>query len=155
MSAVLLVFAAFVFLAAFNAGAMTTLQIQHYAIYPLVGRDGFAAYLRANNRAAVVPVIVPALLLLIVTLVLTATRPPFMRAGEAAAACGLNVIQLVSTAIWQRRLQSEMAVSGYNEAKTRQLVTTNWIRTVAFLLQALLAMAIVLRGIGAKASPQP
>jgi hypothetical protein len=148
MSAALLVFTAFVFLAAFNAGAMTTLQIQHYAIYPLVGRDGFAAYLRANNRAAVVPVIVPALLLLIVTLLLIATRPPFMRAGEAAAAFALNLVQLASTAIWQRKLQAEMAVSGYDEAKTRQLVTTNWIRTVAFLLQALLAMAIVIRGIG-------
>lgn len=149
MSAALLVFAAFVFLAVFNAGAMTTLQIQHYAIYPLVGRDGFTGYIRANNRAALVPVIAPALLLLIVTLVLTAARPPFMRAGEAAAAFGLNLVQLASTAIWQRKLQAEMAVSGYDEAKTRLLITTNWIRTIAFLVQALLAMAIVIRGIEA------
>jgi len=35
-------FAAFLFLASFNAGSMTTLQIQHYALYPQVGGKAFA-----------------------------------------------------------------------------------------------------------------
>ena len=56
-------FVVFLFLACFNAGTMTTLQIQHYAIYPQVGRESFAAYLCANNRAALVPAILPAMLL--------------------------------------------------------------------------------------------
>ena len=55
----------------------------------------------------------------------------------------LNVMQLASTAIWQRRLQSEMAVTGYDEAKVRLLVATNWTRTIAFLAQAVLAVTIV------------
>jgi hypothetical protein len=146
MNITVLLFLAFVALSVFNAGAMTTLQIQHYAIYPQVGGANFAAYIRANNRAALVPVILPALLLLLVTLALVWVRPALMHASEAIAALGLNLVQLASTAIWQRRLQSEMAVTGYDEAKIRLLVSTNWIRTIAFLAQAVLAVAIVGRG---------
>ena len=147
MTTSLLVFLAFVFLAVFNAGAMTTLQLQHYAIYSKVGREHFVEYIRANNRAALVPVILPALALLLGTLVLVMTRPPVMHASEAIVALALNLVQLASTVIWQRRLQSEMAVTGYNEAKTRLLITTNWIRTLAFLAQAVLAIVIVGRGL--------
>ena len=45
-------FVVFLFLAIYNAGCMTALQLQHYGIYPAVGREGFAEYMRANNRAA-------------------------------------------------------------------------------------------------------
>ena len=138
-------FGVFVFLAAFNAGAMTTLQIQHYAIYPHVGKIEFIEYIRANNRAAVVPVVVPAMALLLTSVMLVIDRPRFMTLGAALLAFGLNVTQLASTFIWQRRLQSEMAVSGYDEVKARRLLSTNWIRTVAFLVQALLAMTVLLR----------
>ena len=146
MHATSLMFLIFAFLSAFNAGAMTTL-LQHYALYPHVGRANFIEYIRANNRAALVPVILPALLLLVVSLVLVWMRPPFMRAGEAEAALALNLVQLASTAAWQRRIQSEMAITGYDEARTRLLIATNWIRTLAFLLQALLAIVIVARGL--------
>ena len=149
MSIPLLLFVAFVFLAAFNAGAMTTLQLQHYAIYPQVGPANFVGYIRANNRAALVPVILPALLLLLVSVALVWLRPPLMHASEAMAAFVLNVIQMASTALWQRRLQSEMAVTGYDEAKVRLLIRTNWVRTIAFLVQALLAATIVGRVLAA------
>jgi hypothetical protein len=145
MTVTLVLFLAFVFLSVFNAGAMTTLQLQHYAIYFQVGPANFVAYIRANNRAAVVPVILPALSLLLVTMVWM--RPSFMRQGEAIAAVALNLVQLASTAVWQRRLQAEMAVIGYDEAKIRRLVATNWVRTLAFLVQAALAVTIVGRGV--------
>jgi len=147
VNAPLLYFGAFAFLAAFNAGTMTTLQIQHYGIYPLVGRDAFARYIRANNRAAIVPAIVPAMLLLVTTALLLIVRPRFMSASEAAVAFVLNLTQLVSTFIWQRRLQAEMAETGYDDKKTRLLLSTNWIRTVGFLIQALLATMIVMRAL--------
>jgi hypothetical protein len=147
LNAPLLLFGAFVVLSAFNAGAMTTLQIQHYGIYPLVGRDSFARYIRANNRAAVVPAILPAMLLLAMSVTLVIARPPFMSVDEAVAALALNVAQLASTFVWQRRLQAEMAETGYDDAKTRLLISTNWIRTTAFLVQAVLAAMIVTRAL--------
>jgi hypothetical protein len=71
--------------------------------------------------------------------VLTGARALNRLFGEEAIGAGRK----------RRKLQAEMAVSGYDEAKTRLLITTNWIRTIAFLVQALLAMAIVIREIGA------
>lgn len=40
-----------------------------------------------------------------------------------------------------------MAETGYDDAKTRLLITTNWIRTAAFLVQTLLATIIVTRAL--------
>jgi hypothetical protein len=141
------IFGIFVLLAAFNAGTMTTLQLQHYGIYRFVGRANFIEYIRANNRAALLPTIVPAILLLFASGILTIIRPPFMSLGDASAALSLNLAQLASTFVWQRRLQAEMAETGYDEAKIRLLLSTNWIRTIAFLIQVLLAAVILVRAL--------
>ena len=138
------VFGAFAFLAAFAAGTMLTLQLQHYTLYPLVGTAGFARYVAANNRAAAIPTILPAMLLLATSLVLVLARPAFMTRGEAVAALALNLVQLTSTFRWQRPLQAEMAAAGFDAAKTRRLVATNWIRTAALLAQAVLASAVLI-----------
>lgn len=139
----------FLFLAVYNAGCMTTLQIQHYGIYPAVGKESFAAYVRANNRAATLPTILPAMLLLLVSLVLVFSRPGFMRLYEAVAALGLNLVAFASTMVWQRRLHGEMAETGYDGRKVSTLIRTNWIRTSVHLLIAALAVVILLRMVAA------
>jgi hypothetical protein len=143
----LILFAIFLFLAGFNAGTMTTLQIQHYGIYPQVGKENFAEYMRANNKAARLSAILPAMLLLPTSTVLIVNRPQFMSATEAVAAFLLNLFALASTFFWQRRIQSEMAETGYDEEKTQLLISTNWIRTLAYLVQAALATTIALRAL--------
>ena len=78
----------------------------------------------------------------------TAKRAPeFMRIYEAIAGLGLNLVAFVSTMVWQRRIQGEMAATGYDEQKVRTLIRTNWIRTSAHLLLAALAIVILLRGL--------
>lgn len=133
----------FLFLAIYNAGCMTTLQLQHYAIYPAVGKENFAAYMRANNRAAALPTILPAMLLLLTSIVLLFYRPQFVSEPQAIAFLTLNLIAFASTFKWQRHLHSEMAETGYDEAKVRKLIATNWIRTIAHLLIAVLAVMIL------------
>jgi hypothetical protein len=135
----------FLFLAIYNAGCMTTLQLQHYAIYPAVGKENFANYMRANNRAAALPTILPAMLLLLASIVLLFYRPQFVRPAEAIGFVILNLIAFGSTFTWQRRLHSEMAGSGYDEAKVQRLIATNWIRTISHLLIAVLAVLILAR----------
>ena len=133
----------FLFLAVYNAGCMTTLQLQHYAIYPAVGKESFANYMRANNRAAALPTILPAMLLLLMSIAMLFYRPQFVRQAEAIGFVVLNLIALGSTFTWQRRLHSEMAESGYDEAKVQRLIATNWIRTISHLLIAVMAVAIL------------
>lgn len=137
----MILYLVFLFLAIYNAGCMTVLQLQHYSIYPLVGREQFARYIAANNRAAAIPSVIPGMLLMLMSVVILIRRPPFIGTAEAVAFVALNVIALISTFVWQRPLQSTMASLGYDEAKVRRLIATNWIRTSAFLLNALLATA--------------
>jgi hypothetical protein len=152
MNLPLLLFVAFVLLAAFNAGTMTTLQLQHYSLYPHVGRDAFVGYIRANNKSAFVPAILPAMLLLVTSIGLTIRRPPFMTSWAAVLVLGLNVAQLSSSIGWQRRIQAEMAETGFDARKARLLVATNWVRTGAFLVQAALATQMLLSALGSWAA---
>lgn len=141
----MILFVAFLFLAIYNTGCMTALQLQHYGIYPAVGKEGFAEYMRANNRAAAVPTIVPAILLLLASVGLAMFRPAFVTTFEANAAFYLNFIIFMSTALWQRKLQGEMSTTGYNDGKVRLLIRTNWIRTICYWLLSALAISILVR----------
>ncbi|HMH35156.1 MAG TPA: hypothetical protein VK543_19100 [Puia sp.] len=140
----LALFGIYLFLAVFNSGNMITLQFQHYGIYPFVGKEEFAKYMQANNKSAVIPSILPAMLLLIVNIILLFSRPAFMSLTEVVISLVLNLIAFVSTFRWQRKLQAEMAVSGYDEGKIQLLLKTNWIRAGAFLIQAVLAVYIAI-----------
>lgn len=101
--------------------------------------------MRANNRAALLPTILPAMLLLLSSLALVLQRPGFVRPSEAAAGLGLSLVALLSTFVWQRPIQGRMAERGYDEADTRLLMATNWIRTIAYWLIAVLCALILTR----------
>jgi len=72
-------------------------------------------------------------------------RPWFVGRDEAWFALVLNLATLFSTIRWQRRLQGQMAATGYDETKVRLLIRTNWIRTTSYLMLAVLCLAILLR----------
>jgi len=141
------VYGIFLFLAVFAAGNMFTLQIQNYGIYPFVGKENFRNYIQANNEAAKFPSIIPAMILLLMNLILIFIKPDFMPLITVIFFLILNIIALISTFKWQRKLQGEMAVSGYDEQKIVSLISTNWIRTVVFMVQAVLAVVLTVRAL--------
>ncbi len=138
-----IIYGVYTFLAAYNAGNMTSLQIQHYGIYRYVGKEDFKSYMAANNKAALIPAILPGFLMLILSVVLLFVRPAFMTFPEAIASLALNGIAFFSTFKWQRKLQADMANKGYDEAKIKLLLSTNWIRTIAFILLGILTISIL------------
>lgn len=137
-----IIYGVYAFLAAYNAGNMMGLQIQHYGIYPFVGKESFKSYMSANNKAALIPAVLPGMLMLVLSIVLLFFRPVFMTASAAIVSLALNVIAFVSTFKWQRKLQSDMADTGYDKAKVKLLLSTNWIRTIAFILLGILTISI-------------
>lgn len=143
----LILYGVYTFLAAYNAGNMTSLQIQHYGIYPYVGKDNFKPYMVANNRSALVPAVLPGILLHILSIVLVFTRPSFMTLREAIVSLALNGIAFISTVRWQRKLQSDMAITGYDEGKVQLLISTNWIRTIAFIILGIMTISILISAI--------
>jgi hypothetical protein len=143
----IILYGVFLFLAVYNAGNMLTLQIQHYGIYPSVGEENFKNYMKANNKSAMVPSIVPAMLLMLVNIILIFSRPAFLPRSIAILTFVLNVIAFISTITWQRKLQGDMAETGYDEIKILLLISTNWIRTLAFLIQSVIAVAIIMQAV--------
>jgi hypothetical protein len=140
----LIIYGVYTFLAAYNAGNMMSLQIQHYGIYSFVGKENFKDYMSANNKAALVPAILPGMLMLILSIILIFFRPVFMTTWEAVVSLTLNLIAFISTFKWQRKIQSEMASTGYDEGKIKLLLSTNWIRTIAFTLLGILTIWILI-----------
>ena len=124
-----------------------SLQIQHYGIYRFVGKDNFKSYMIANNKAALIPAVLPGFLMLILSIVLMFFRPEFMSILEAIVSLALNIIAFVSTFKWQRKLQSEMANTGYDETKIKLLLSTNWIRTIIFILLGILTIWILVKAV--------
>ena len=124
-----------------------SLQIQHYGIYRFVGKDNFKSYMIANNKAALIPAVLPGFLILILSIVLMFFRPEFMSTLEAIVSLALNIIAFVSTFKWQRKLQSEMANTGYDETKIKLLLSTNWIRTIIFILLGILTIWILVKAV--------
>ena len=126
---------------------MISLQMQHYGIYYYVGKDNFKEYIKANNKSAKLPAVLPGISLMIVSIVLLFVRPDFMALTEATVILLLNLLSLFSTFKWQRKLQSEMAETGYDKNKINLLVSTNWIRVFAFLIQGILAVVIIMSAV--------
>lgn len=144
MEASTILFGIYLFLAVFNAGNMVTLHFQHYGIYKFVGETSFKNYMQANNKSALIPSILPAMLLLLFSIILLFLRPMFMSQTEAVTALLLNLIAFFSTFKWQRKLQAEMAETGFDMNKINKLIATNILRTSAFLIQAVLAVYIAI-----------
>lgn len=144
---IFIIYGVYTFLAAYNAGNMLTLQIQHYGIYTFVSKENFKSYMIANNKAAIIPSILPGLLMLMLSIVLLFSRPAFMTSLEAITSLALNIIAFISTFKWQRKLQSDMANTGYDELKIKLLLSTNWIRTIAFILLGILTISILVMAI--------
>jgi nicotinamide riboside transporter PnuC len=140
----LFIYGVYTFLAAYNAGNMMSLQIQHYSLYPFVGKDNFKDYMKANNKAALVPAVLPGMLMLIFSVTLMFFRPVFMTSLEALVSLALNIVAFISTFRWQRKLQSDMVNKGYDERKIKLLLSTNWIRTIAFMLLGILTISILI-----------
>lgn len=143
----LTIYGLYTFLAAYNAGNMMSLQIQHYGIYRLVGKDNFKSYMIANNKAALIAAVLPGFVMLVLSFVLMFFRPAFMSTLEATVSLVLNIIAFISTFRWQRKLQSEMANTGYDDGKIKLLISTNWIRTIIFILLGILTIWILVNAV--------
>ncbi len=143
----LVIYGAYTFLAAYNAGNMMSLQLQHYGIYRHVSKKNFKGYISANNQAALIPAVIPGMVMLLISIVLMFYHPDFMTMTEAVISLVLNIVAFISTMKWQRKLQEEMASTGYDEEKIKLLLATNWIRTIAFFTLGILTVSILIMAV--------
>jgi uncharacterized membrane protein len=126
----------------FMTGVIWIIQILHYPLFNMVGRENFAAYEAAHTNLITL-VVMPTMLLELILTAMIFFAPP---TSVPSSLNWLNAVLLgviwFSTAFLQVPQHSILS-SGFDEKAYRMLVNSNWIRTVAWSAKAVIATAMV------------
>ena len=126
----------------FMTGLIWIIQVLHYPLFNLVGRDHFSAYEAAHTNLITL-IVLPAMLLELGFTAWIFFVPPV---GIPTSLNWLNAILLViiwfSTAFLQVPQHSILA-RGFDQNAYKFLVNSNWIRTLAWSARAVIASFMV------------
>ena len=126
----------------FMTGVIWIIQILHYPLFNMVGRENFAAYETAHTNLITL-VVMPAMLLELIFTAIIFFAPP---TSIPSSLNWLNAVLLgivwLSTAFLQVPQHSILS-SGFDEKAYQTLVNSNWIRTVAWSVKAVIATVMV------------
>ena len=126
----------------FMTGLIWFVQVVHYPLFARVGDDGYAGYQAAHVRRTGW-VVAPAMLAELVSgVALLWLRPGGVPAAWIWLGLGPLAVVWFSTALVQVPRHDALA-AGWNERAGRELVGTNWLRTIAWSVRALLVLAML------------
>ncbi len=137
MSKIILLFQIFSTLTMF--GVIWIIQLVQYPFFSYVDTKSFPKY-HAAHTTWITPVVAPAMIIELITSILIVIYPPknidliFLYVGLL-----LTIIVWASTFFIQIPLHNKLA-EGFDEKAHRSLVNTNWIRTIAWSLRAILVL---------------
>ena len=124
-------------------GAIWIVQVVHYPLFAGVGTGGWAAY-EAAHQTRITWVVGPAMVVELVTAVwLVLYRPEAIPAWAVLLGAALVGVLWASTAFVQVPLHSALSAGAFDAEAHARLVSSNWIRTVAWTLRAGLVLAFV------------
>ncbi len=125
-------------------GLIWFVQVVHYPLFAAVGSGGFAQYEQLHQRRTSF-VVGPLMAIEGGTAVWLALVPPHgvARLWPLLGLAGLGVIH-ASTVMLQVPQHNALA-GGYDPARVRRLVRTNWVRTVGWSIRGIIAAAIVVQ----------
>ncbi|MDX2149963.1 MAG: hypothetical protein SFV54_04460 [Bryobacteraceae bacterium] len=133
------VFLAHVAATLFMTGLIWFVQVVHYPLFEQVGAGSFASY-ENGHTARTTLVVAPAMLVEAATAALLLLMPP---AGAPRWAlwvgAGLVAVNWLSTAMLQVPQHNVLGL-GFDREAHDLLVRTNWVRTVAWSLRAMLVL---------------
>jgi hypothetical protein len=128
----------------FMCGVIAMVQIVHYPLFNMVGRDQFAAYENAHTNLITL-VVGPAMLLeAACVLGLLLERPGNWLVWLGAALLG---VVWFSTAFLQVP-QHGILSSGFNQRAYEILVQSNWVRTLAWWARGVIAGVLLWQAMG-------
>jgi hypothetical protein len=123
-------------------GLIWCIQVVHYPLFAAVGRDEFTRY-EADHARLITLVVGPLMLVeLAAALWLAAVRPAGVPAWMAWTGLALVAAIWLSTATIQVPCHAKLA-AGFDAEVHARLVSSNWIRTVAWTARGLLALAMI------------
>lgn len=123
-------------------GLIWFVQIVHYPLFTAVGRDGFDRYAHQHQHLTSF-VVGPFMAVEGVTALWLFLDPPTgVNRWFAFVALAVLGVVLGSTVLLQVPRHAVLA-HGYDEARARSLVRTNWIRTVGWTARGLMAAVML------------
>lgn len=128
----------------YMTGLICFVQVVHYPLFELVGREGFTAYAAAHT-ARTVWVTAPVMLVeLAVSLLLVWQPPPGIPAAWMWSIAGLTVLLWASTFLLQVP-QHALLSNGFDTIAWQRLVHSNRIRTLLWCLKSTSLIYLVAR----------
>lgn len=122
----------------YMAGLIWFVQVVHYPLFAAVPPDAFTAYERRHTFRTSFVVIPPMLIELACAGALLFLRPESVPLGQAAVGFALLVVVWLSTFLLQVPCHAQLERT-FDARVIARLVATNWLRTAAWSLRALLA----------------
>lgn len=126
-------------------GLIWFVQVVHYPLFEWMDDPAFAA----EHATRTTYVVAPLMLLELgssLALLRTAWRPVFIASGEAWTGAALVAVIWLSTALLQVPLHNQLQAR-HSVEDAKQLVMTNWVRTLAWTLRAALVLVWAARGL--------
>lgn len=132
-----------VFATLFMVGLIWFVQVVHYPLFANVGQAHFKGYEELHQRRTTW-VVGPAMLVELVTAVALLRYASAESTTLAWAGLGLILLIWLATATLSVPAHNALAVK-YSTNAYRKLVSTNWIRTVAWTVRGILVLALMYR----------
>lgn len=122
-------------------GVIWVIQLVHYPLFELVGRDNFVAYERSHTvRIGII--VMPTMLIEAATAL--GLLALLNGEGRELAFIGAMLLAVIwgSTALLQVPCHERLTVR-FDEGAWRRLVRTNWIRTIAWSARGVVAILVI------------
>lgn len=120
-------------------GVIWFVQVVHYPLFAKTGHAEFSAYEQQHTALTTWVVAPPMLLELATAVLLFWCKQTGVSTGQLSIGLALLVVIWLSTALIQVPCHNRLSQS-FDAAVHRRLVVSNWIRTIAWSLRALLVL---------------
>ena len=132
-----------VFATVYMCGLIWFVQVVHYPLHGLVGPDEFQSYQAAHVQRTSLVVVAPMLVEAVSAAVLTLRAPAVVPAWLLLSGFVLLLVAWLSTAFLSVPTHASLE-QGFTDAAHARLVSTNWIRTLAWSGRAVIALMILI-----------
>lgn len=121
-------------------GVMTTVQLVVYPQYDLVDPANFSEYVRSHGQRIGWPLVAFAPAEVVLALVLWLRAPGGRLKTVTFLSGAVLAFAWIVTMVWFAPLHGRLISDPYDPDRIEQLVTTNWIRTIAWWIRGGLAV---------------
>lgn len=134
-------------------GLIWTIQVVHYPLFPAAAGPGFPAFEAAHSSRITAVIALPWAVQGLTTVLLLAAPPAGVPRSLVWLVALLAAVPVAVTVVWSVPAHGVLA-TGFDAAAHASLVATNWLRTAAWTLGGVAAVALLLLALRADA-PQP